>query len=270
VRILLTGAAGNIGAMLRPRLARPGRVLRLLDTAALEAGPGEEVVRAAVTDRAALAAATRDVDAVVHLAGISGEAPWADVLAVNVDGTQAVLAAAQEAGVPRVVLASSNHAVGYLTRADAPVPDDAPARPDTFYGWSKAAIESLGRLYHDRFGTDVVCLRIGSCFARPTSVRGLAGWLSPDDAGRLVEAALSPAAAGYHVVWGVSANTRRWWSAEGGAAIGFHPRDDSEAFAADVADDLTDGMTEDPADEFLGGDFCAHPLGTRRARTPRS
>ena len=57
--ILITGAAGRIGTMLRPRLARPGRVLRLLDVVPLAApaGPGEEAVTASVTDMAAVTAA---------------------------------------------------------------------------------------------------------------------------------------------------------------------------------------------------------------------
>ena len=72
--------------------------------------------------------------------------------------------AARRAGVPRVVFASSNHAVGFHPAVD-PVPDDLPPRPDTYYGVSKVAGEALGSLFHDRYGLDVVCLRIGTCFA---------------------------------------------------------------------------------------------------------
>jgi uronate dehydrogenase len=261
VRLLLTGAAGNIGALLRPRLARPGRILRLLDVGSIApVAAGEEAVPGSVTDRDALADAMVGVDGVIHLAALSTEAPWSDVLAVNVDGTQAVLEAAHRAGVPRVVLASSNHAVGFATRDEAPVPADLPGRPDTFYGWSKAANELLGRLYHDRFGLDVVCLRIGTCFERPPDVRALATWLSPDDAARLIEA--SVIAEGFHVVWGVSANTRRWWSLEAGEAVGFHPRDDAEVFAAEMgAPAQTD--VQDPIHHRVGGAFCDLPLGER-------
>jgi len=65
-RVLVTGAAGSIGTDLRPRLARPGRVLRLMDLVPVpDPGPGEEVVTGSVTDRDAVAAAVVDVDAVV-------------------------------------------------------------------------------------------------------------------------------------------------------------------------------------------------------------
>jgi uronate dehydrogenase len=65
--ILMTGAAGRIGTMLRPRLARPGRTLRLLDIAPLTAGPGEEAVQASVTGLTAMTAACQGADAVIHL-----------------------------------------------------------------------------------------------------------------------------------------------------------------------------------------------------------
>lgn len=259
-RVLVTGAAGSIGTDLRPRLARPGRVLRLMDLVPVpDPGPGEEVVTGSVTDRDAVAAAVADVDAVVHLAGIPDEAPWAQIVRINVDGTQAVLDAAVRAGVGHVVLASSNHAAGFHTRGDGPLPATVEPRPDTFYGWSKAAVEALGRLYHDRSGTHVVCLRIGSWSQRPRDVRALSTWISPDDGGRLVEAAL--AAQGFHTVWGVSANTRRWWSLEEGAALGYHPVDDAEAHAAGLLGDADGPDLADPVHHRVGGSFTAQPLG---------
>src|SRR5258708_12509069 len=82
--VLITGAAGQIGTMLRPRLARPGRTLRLLDTAPLTPGPGEEAISASVTSLDAMTAACRGADAVIHLAGIPGEAPCSEIPAVHI------------------------------------------------------------------------------------------------------------------------------------------------------------------------------------------
>ena len=122
--ILITGAAGRIGTMLRSRLARPGRVLRLLDVAPLAQppGPGEEAVTASVTDMAAMTAACAGADAVIHLGGIPTEDAWAPILDVNINGTYTVFEAARRAGVPRVVFASSNHAVGFAPRDVVPGP----------------------------------------------------------------------------------------------------------------------------------------------------
>ena len=251
--VLMTGAAGRIGQALRSRLARPGRTLRLLDVAPLGSAPDEEVVTASVTDPEAVSAACAGVDAIVHLAGISGEASFERIQAVNVEGTRAVFEGAREHGVRRVVLASSNHAVGFQQRASEPLPGDVPFAPDTWYGWSKTAIESMGALYHHRFGMDVVALRIGTCAPKPGNVRALATWLSFDDCGRLVEAALSAPSPGFRQVWGVSANTRRWWSLAEAEALGYHPIDNAEAYAAEVAD------TGDY--DVVGGPFTVTPLG---------
>ncbi len=118
-RVLITGAAGNMGRMLRTRLATPGRILRLLNRSPVPpAGPGEavETVSASVTDFPAVLAACEGVDAIIHLGGLSGEAPFDDILHTNVAGSQHVLEAARRQGVRKVLLASSNHAVGYFTR----------------------------------------------------------------------------------------------------------------------------------------------------------
>jgi uronate dehydrogenase len=248
-RILVTGAAGRIGTMLRTRLARTGRLLRLLDVAPVTSGVAEEAVTGSVSDLDGMTAACAGVEAVVHLAGHPGEVAWADILADNINGTYTVLEAARRAGVPRVVFASSNHAVGYRP-ADEDAPDYAFPRPDTFYGVSKVAGEALGSLYHDRHGMDVICLRIGTCAERPRTERGLATWLSPDDCGRLVEAALTAPSPGFRVVWGISANTRARWSLAEARALGYEPRDDAEVFASSV------GPASELERSFLGGDFC--------------
>src|SRR6204780_1878679 len=195
--ILVTGAAGLVGTMLPPRLARPGRTVRLLDTVPITAGPGEEAVTASVTDLDAMTEACRNAAAVVHLGGVSTEAPWRQILEVNIDGTYAVFEAARRAGVGRVVYASSNHAVGFSPRADFPVPDYAFPAPDTYYGVSKVAGEALGSLYYHRYGLDAICIRILTCDDRPPDVRALSTWLSPDDAGRLFECCLTAPSPGF-------------------------------------------------------------------------
>jgi nucleoside-diphosphate-sugar epimerase len=262
--ILITGAAGRIGAMLRSRLARPGRVLRLLDIAPLAGPPGsspaEETVTASVTDMAAMTAACAGADAVIHLGGIPTEDAWAPILDVNINGTYTVFEAARRAGVPRVVFASSNHAVGFAPRESFPVPDGAAPAPDTYYGVSKAAGEALAALYASRYGLEAVCVRILSCTGRPRNPRMLATWLSPDDAGRLFEACLTAPAPGFRVIYGVSANTRGdWVSLDGARALGYEPRDDAEAYAAEVLA----GAGPDPADpvfRYLGGEFTLPSL----------
>ncbi|MDV3123489.1 NAD(P)-dependent oxidoreductase [Mycobacterium sp. 21AC1] len=267
--VLITGANGGLGRLMRPRLARPGRTLRLLDLVAPEApGDGEavEVLVGSVTDAKAMRDACTGVDAVIHLGGISVEAPWQDILTNNIDGTRVMLEEARAAGVARVVLASSNHAVGFYGRDDAGpdgLPADIPPRPDTYYGFSKAAQEALGALFHSRYGMDVTCLRIGSCFEKPWDSRSLWTWMSPDDGARLLEACLATPEPGFRTVWGISRNTRRWWSLKAGEQIGYHPQDDSEVFAQEIlagVDESAPGAHE----RFVGGKFCFTELGAHQ------
>ena len=259
--ILITGAAGGVGGVLRARLARPGRTLRLLDLAELTPGEGEEAVTASVTDPDAVLEACRGVDEVIHLGGQATEAPWQRILEVNINGTYTVFEAARQAGVPRVLFASSNHAVGFHTPDRYPLAEDAPTLPDTYYGVSKVAGEALGALYAERYGMDVICVRILSCFPEPANPRMLSTWLSPDDAGRLFEACLTAPAPGFRIVFGVSANTRGGWvSLDGARALGYRPQDDAEAYAEKL---LAEHGPIDPADpvfEHLGGHFCFSDL----------
>lgn len=266
--VAVTGASGSLAADLIPGLLARGYRIVAIDNRRPESdlGPGElrwEILD--VTDRLALAAALRGVGAVVHLAGIPLETDWDALLRTNIDGTEAVLDAAHRAGAERVVLASSIHAAGFVEIPDGPetVPDAVAVRPDTFYGVSKAASEALGSLYHDRYGLDVVCLRIASRYSEPVDERMLSTWLSPADAVRLVDAALTVDRPGFRIVWGVSANSRGYLSPAGGRALGFVARDDAEDYAAGLFESAS-RHPEVRATEwdrrFIGGRFCSpHP-----------
>ena len=248
--VVVTGAAGRIGRYLRNvdgGLPARGWELVLVDTVE----PGEAHTAIDIGDDDALDALTHAMTgaaAVVHLAGIPHEDTWDALRRTNIDGTYRVLEAARRAGVRRIVLASSCHAVGYYPTGTV-APADRPVRPDTLYGVSKAALEALGSLYADRHGLEVVSLRIGMCADRPLSAFDLGIWLSPGDAVRLVDAALRGPVTGPTVVYGISANTRGWWDLNGARSLGYAPQDDAEHFAGDV--------TEYTGPSLLGADMAA-------------
>src|SRR5262249_22626744 len=219
-------------------------------------GPAEEVIEASVTDMAAMTGASRGASAVIHLANIADEAPWPEILQVNIQGTYVAFEAARRAGVPRVIFASSNHAVGYAPRESFPVPDYAFPAPDTYYGVGKVAGEALAGLYHYRYGLDAICIRILTCIEKLPSTRGLSTWLSPGDAGRLVEACRAVRARGFRVVSGVSPNPRGGWVSLGEAeALGYVPRDDAESLADEVIAEFGEPDPADPLFGYLGGEF---------------
>jgi uronate dehydrogenase len=253
--VLLTGAAGTIGTALRERLPGFGWDLRGFDRE-----PVPDGIRGDITSAADLDGAMNGVAAVVHLAGLPTEAPWPAIRDANIEGTVQVFEAARRAGVRRVVYASSNHAVGF-TPIGSDQPADLPPRPDTLYGVSKAFGEALGRYYVERYGFQVACLRIGTFEPRPSYERSLATWLSPGDCARLVDACLHAPQLSYALVWGISNNTRRMWSLDAGHALGYHPQDDAEQFAAEVE------YGSDPSDAYLGGGYTSGGFGVDEVRS---
>jgi uronate dehydrogenase len=253
-RVAITGAAGRIGRCLLPGLAAAGHDVRGIDVVRPDEPWADRVVVADVgSDDAALTSVLTDADAVVHLAAISGESDFSAALDTHLRLTHRVLEAAHTLGVGRVVYASSNHAVGFTPRAPL-VPIETRPRPDTFYGFGKAAAEALCSLYHDRHGLSVACLRIGSFREQPTSRRELSTWLSPGDAIRLVNACLRAPDLGFAVIYGISNNTRGWWDQAPGHTIGYQPVDDAEHWAAEI--EATPPTDDDELDgRYVGGPF---------------
>src|SRR5689334_16961863 len=245
--VVVTGAAGLVGSMLRPRLARPGRTLRVLDVAPMTAEPGEEVIQASVTDLDAMTAACQGADAVIHLAGTPGEASWERISELNINGSYVTFEAARRAGTSRVIFASSNHAVGFTPRSAFPVPDYAFPKPDTHYGVSNAAVEALAARYHHRPGLDAICVRLLSCFPEPWTCRMMCTWLSRDAGGRRFEACLAAGRPGYRVIFGGSANARGGWVTLAEAeALGYRPADDAEACGPALSAGHSEPDPDDP------------------------
>ncbi len=254
-RLLLTGAAGNLGRELRPRLRAYCDMLRLSHRSDFgPAGEGEEVMLAALEDPQAMLALLQDVDAVVHMGGVSTEQPWAPILAGNIVGMVNLYEAARKNKVKRVVFASSNHVTGFYRQDQVISPRD-PVRPDGYYGLSKAFGENLAQLYWDRHGLETVSLRIGSSFTEPKDRRMLATWMSYDDTERLIVAALTAPIVGHTVIYGMSDNKTTWWDNTGARHIGYRPQDSSERFraAVEARQPTIDGT--DPAAIHQGGAF---------------
>jgi NAD+ dependent glucose-6-phosphate dehydrogenase len=249
MRVLVTGAEGTIGTAVREHLAGRYELVSLTLT------PQEFPSHVAdVSELDAIRPAFEGVDAVVHLAASAAlEAPWDDVLRNNIVGTYNVFEASRHAGVSRVVFASSNHAVGMYELDGAPglyEPGDersydhtAELRPDSLYGVSKAYGEALGRMYMERHGLRVFCLRIAAVLAEDAAATPTANplidldaegrrdrfwsvWLSRRDCAELIASCLDVEKVSWAVVYGVSGSPRRFWDlSHARELLGWEPQD---------------------------------------------
>ena len=254
-RILLTGAAGALGKVLRQRLTPFARVLRVSDRLDLgQANAGEEVVQCDLADKNAVQHLMDGVDAVVHFGGISVEDRFESILQSNIVGVFNLYEAIRKQGVKRVVFASSNHVTGYYKQSEK-IDVDAPMRPDSLYGVSKCFGENLSRFYFDRYGIETVCLRIGSSFPTIRDRRMLATYLSYDDLVELVRCSLFAAGAGHTVIFGTSNNSLTWWDNGKAAHLGFNPKDASDVQRERVEAANPPLDASDPVGIFQGGAF---------------
>ena len=166
-RILITGAAGRLGTELRKGLAHLAHQIRISDRVEMtNVRPNEEAVVCELSDYNAVMSLTKDVDAIVHFGGAPLETDFDTILDSNIRGSYNIYEGARKNGAKRVVYASSVHAIGYH-EVEAHIDADSPVRPDSLYGVSKNFVESLSRLYWDKFGIESLCLRIFSSFPEP-------------------------------------------------------------------------------------------------------
>jgi nucleoside-diphosphate-sugar epimerase len=242
--VLVTGMSGLIGRAFRKQV--DGRYdLRALNRSAVEGLPCH---RADIADLGAIKPAFAGVETVVHLAAQVGNPAWEAVLRHNITGTYNVFEAAREAGVKRVVFASSGAAVSAI-EADKPYSDLvagrydgltswpilthlSPLRPSGLYGASKVWGEALGRHYADAHGLSVICVRIGRVHAedRPLSAREFAVWCSQRDIARFVESCVeAPDAVRFEIFFCTSRNKWGYRDLEHPSAVlGWEPVDAAE------------------------------------------
>jgi uronate dehydrogenase len=264
-RVLITGAAGDVGSHLARELA--GRYeLRLSDRRGLRPAKGQRFAKADISRMSDALRITKGVDAIVHLGGYSVEGPWAAILEANIVGCYNVFEAARRNGVRRIVFPTSNHAVGFYPR-ERTIGDAVYPKPDSRYGVSKVFGEALGSLYADKYGMQMFMIRIGNVNPRPIDKRRLAIWVSPRDLAQLVTIGIEHPEIRFEIVYGVSGNARSWYDNANAVRLGYRPLDDSEDYAAEV---LAREQPGDPvAEKYQGGTFTVVEE-VRNPAAPRS
>ncbi len=261
-RLLLTGAAGGLGKVLRQSLRPYAKVLRLSDISEMAPAidASEEVHTCDLSDKNAVHQLVEGVDAILHFGGVSVERPFEEILGANISGVFHIYEAARRHRVKRIIFASSNHVIGFY-KQDETIDALSPRRPDSYYGLSKSYGEDMASFYFDRYGIETVSIRIGSSFPEPQNRRMMSTWLSFDDLTQLIERSLYAPDVGHTIVYGASANRDVWWDNRYAAHLGYHPKDSSEQFRAKVEAQPMP-PADDPAMVYQGGAFVASgPFG---------
>lgn len=250
-KIVLTGAAGNLGDELRGMLAGMADELLSTDVMPLRSDvlPNETYVQADLASMDQIQPLLEGADMVVHFGAIVDERPFEEMLGPNFVGSYNVWQSAKIHGVRRVIYASSIHIAGMYEKTD-PIPVDKPHRPDTWYGLAKCFTEDLGRMYWDKEGIESVHIRIYSCTSKPGNARALGSWLSFDDLRHLVTRAIDTPIVGFSVLYGVSDNDRVPVDNSSARVLGYRPQSNAEDFAEEVF------AKEPPADPQNGAQMC--------------
>ncbi len=256
MRVLLTGAAGIVGTLVRPLLIERGHTLVSADLMRIDALENEKAVQADVCDPARVDGLVVDTDAVIHLASAVGaEYTYSEVAGPNVQSQWNVLLACARHR-RRLVYASSHHAVGFFQRDGGPYGIDVAYRPDSPYGLSKAFGELMAQYFFDRYGVESLGIRIGSLAERAMDERRVHTWCSPRDLVDLFEIGLTREGLGHRVVYGQSDNPDPFFDNATAAQIGFAASERSSDHLAepDLLDQSPD--PDDPAARFVGGFFA--------------
>jgi uronate dehydrogenase len=256
-RVLITGAAGDIGSRLRVLLKPVYRELVLSDRVRpSDLRADENFVATDLADADAVEGLCRGIDGIVHLGGKSIEGTWEEILQSNIVGAYNLFEGARKAGVKRIVFASSNHAVGFYPRTTT-IPAEVIPRPDSRYGLSKVFGEGIGALYAMKHGIGVTSLRIGNVADAPIDARRLAIWLSPEDLVRLIRIGLEKPGIVYEVMYGVSDNARSWYDNSHAHELGYAPASKGEDYAEKVLAAEPKEGKHPVAEHYQGGTFCA-------------
>ena len=249
-KVLVTGASGLIGGLTIERLGDKYEFSGL----SRRAVAGIPHTQADITDIETVRSACRGMDMVLHLAAETQDYDdWDKVMAITIGGTLNVFRAAQEAGVRRVVFMSTGSTMcgyewfegspyGMLARNELDrLPPDArmlthtdPPRPDSFYGVGKLFGENTGRLFSDRYGMSVLCIRLGAVLPsdRPELIRHFPGYLSQADAVQMIDRCLAaPMSLKFDIFDAISENSRRWRdTGHAKEVLGWRPTGSSDIF----------------------------------------
>lgn len=251
-QVLVTGASGAAARLLLPLIAREPFVLREVDLAARGAAYAD------LTDAATCDRVVQGIDAIVHLAGSAKEAPVQDLLGSNSLALGQLLRSAAAAGVSRFVFASSMHVMGLYER-DAAIDETMPPRPDGHYAASKLHGEALCRVYAERHGIAVTCLRIGALAARVEDVEP-GSWIGAADLMTMIRIGLAADRPWFEIFHAVADAEGSPLPPSRADAFGYRCQHPGEPYAASLARAARWWPRDELARTRRGASFASAPL----------
>ncbi len=258
MRVLLTGATGIVGRLLRPHLAATYDSILLNGRSPItDLRPNEVCESGDICDPALVDSLVSRVDGVIHMAAVVGpDYTFEQTLGANLVSVYHLFEAARRHGVQRIVYASTHHAIGFLKRG-VPVNEATPPRADSWYGVTKACGEILAAHAADRYGLDVMSIRIGYVGEQVPDERRMHTWCSARDLASLIHIGLTGPQRGFHMVYGISKCPEPMFDNRYAESLGYRPQDSS---LDHLADPRIAHQTPDPANpeqRYIGGHFAA-------------
>lgn len=262
-RLLITGAAGGVANLLRPRLVGVSKNFRLTDIRhVVSASDSDEIIIGDLADSTFVDQLVQDCDGILHLGGVSTEGLFDQIMLANIVGVYNIYKAAAKYDRPRVIFASSNHVIGAYSTREIITPNE-PFLPDSFYGASKVFGEAVAKLFFVKAGIESAIVRIGSCYDHPSDLRMMSTWFSPDDFAALIKSCFKAETLDCPTIFGVSNNARSFWRNTEISHLDWH----SEARVEDSLGPMNE-LNISPEElaaglmDYHGGTWVKRPLDT--------
>lgn len=259
-RLLVTGAAGRVGRLLRPILLE-GYDLNVCDILPIDdLLPGETAIIGDLADAQIARSAVEGVIGVIHLAAaVAPDLTYAASIGPNYQAVLNLLEACREFSIERFIFASSHHAIGLHPLSSEPYTSSSDIAPDGFYGLSKAFGEASCSMYAHRFGIRCLILRIGNADEQVVDGRRERLWVSAFDMVQLIKLGLAAEAKTFEIVYGVSKCPEALLKNSASVEERYQPRDCSSEHRSLSFKPLAD-ITEAEGAGYIGGYFTQQPL----------
>lgn len=264
-RLLVTGAAGRVGKLLRPMLLETYD-LNVCDILPINnLLPGETPFIGDLADAAVTRSAVEGVVGVIHLAAaVAPDLTYAASVGPNYQAVLNLLEACREFGVGRFIFASSHHAIGLHNLSKEPYTPSCDIAPDGFYGLSKAFGEAACSMYAHRFDIKCLILRIGNADEQVVDGRRERLWVSARDMVQLINLGLADEAKTFEIVYGISECPEPLLKNSASIEARYTPLDFSSEHRSQIFKPLSDIKPEEGAN-FIGGYFAKQALPDPRA-----